>query len=234
MRRSLLSMRAAKGRGWYKQFIEKGPESFLKNPPLVSFDWATGDVIRPKVYLDMKLEEEMMGRIEIELAHDIVPHTVKNFLNLIQGHGPHGYTYKGTRVHDIIAENTLRIGDVETKTGGKSHSSFETRYFRDENFIIPHTSRGILSMVAPGVHTNGSQFYLTLNPTKHLDGRAVAFGRVVKGDNVIKEIETVPPPPPPSSVPPSPSLLSDLHLPWCPCERDLCGSLWSPGSLWCQ
>jgi cyclophilin family peptidyl-prolyl cis-trans isomerase len=191
MRRSLLSMRAAKGRGWYKQFIEKGPESFVKNPPLDAFDWAAGSVIRPKVYLEMKLEEEMMGRIEIELAHDIVPYTVQNFLNLIQGNGPNGFTYRGTKVHDIVAENTLRIGDVETKTGGKSHSSFESRYFRDENFIIPHTARGIVSMVAPGVHTNGSQFYITLNPTKHLDGRAVAFGRVTKGDNIIKEIEKV-------------------------------------------
>jgi cyclophilin family peptidyl-prolyl cis-trans isomerase len=139
----------------------------------------------------MKLEEEIMGRMEIELASDIVPKTVLNFINLIQGKSQKGFCYKGTKVHDIIPENTVRIGDVETNTGNRSHSSFDTRYFRDENFIIPHTSRGIVSMVAPGVHTNGSQFYITLNPTKHLNGRAVGFGRVVKGDNVLKEIEKV-------------------------------------------
>jgi cyclophilin family peptidyl-prolyl cis-trans isomerase len=191
MRRSLLNLRATKGRGWYKQFVKDGPESFLKNPPLKSFDWDEGAVIRPRVYIEMKLEEEVMGRMEIELASDIVPKTVQNFINLIQGKSPHGFSYKGTKVHDIIPENTVRIGDVETNTGNRSHSSFDTRYFRDENFIIPHTSRGIVSMVAPGVHTNGSQFYITLNPTKHLNGRAVGFGRIVKGDNVLKEIEKV-------------------------------------------
>lgn len=191
MRRSTALLRSSKGRGWYKQYIEHGPESFLKNPPLKSFDWKTTDIIRPKAYLEMKLEEESMGRIEIELASDIVPITVQNFLSLILGKNPHNYCYKGAKVHDIIADNTIRLGDVETPTGSRSHSSFNSRYFPDENFIIPHTTRGIVSMVSPGVHSNGSQFYITLNPTKHLNGRAVAFGRVVKGDNVLKEIEKV-------------------------------------------
>lgn len=46
-------------------------------------------------------------------------------------------------------------------------------------------------MVSPGVHSNGSQFYITLKPSPHLNGRAVAFGRITQGDDVIKEIEKV-------------------------------------------
>ena len=191
MRRSIQNLRSAKGRGWYKQFIEKGPQSFLKNPSLTSFDWLEGNITRPKIFLDFKVQEEKLGRLEIELAHDIVPITVQNFLNLIQGIGPSPFSYKGTQIHEVLPNSSLRLGDVETSTGKLSHSSFKTRYFRDENFIIPHTSRGILSMVSPGVHANGSQFYITLNSTPFLNGRAVAFGRIVQGDDVLKEIEKV-------------------------------------------
>ena len=46
-------------------------------------------------------------------------------------------------------------------------------------------------MASVGVHTNASQFYVTLNPAKHLNGRCVTFGRLVEGDEVLKAIEQV-------------------------------------------
>lgn len=195
MRRSIVLFRSSKGRGWYKRYIEKRPESFLKNPLPTSFNWETNtsnnnnQIIRPKVFFEIKIEEEKLGRFEIELAHDILPKTCENFINLVLGNGK--FCYKGSKVHEIAAETTIRLGDVENGGGKLSHSSFKTRYFRDENFIIPHNSRGLISMVSPGVHSNGSQFYITLKPSPHLNGRAVAFGRITQGDDVIKEIEKV-------------------------------------------
>ena len=47
------------------------------------------------------------------------------------------------------------------------------------------------SMASIGVHTNASQFYLTLGEAKHLNGRCVTFGRVIEGDSVLKTIEEV-------------------------------------------
>ncbi len=47
------------------------------------------------------------------------------------------------------------------------------------------------SMVSVGVHTNGSQFYISLNPLPHMNGRSVVFGRLIEGDNVLKAIEKV-------------------------------------------
>ena len=190
MRRTFVALsRNAKGRGWYKQFMEEGAESFAKNVPPTPFDWSAGNVKRPRVYFDMKIEDEVLGRIEFELANDIVPKTVENFIALSTGSGKFGY--KGCKVHDIVKSATLRTGDVEKNNGTMSHSSFSSRYFEDENFIIPHSHRGLLSMVSNGVHSNGSQFYITLAPAKHLNGRGVAFGRVVKGDDVIASIEKV-------------------------------------------
>lgn len=46
-------------------------------------------------------------------------------------------------------------------------------------------------MVSVGVHTNGSQFYIDLAAAPHLNGRCMVFGRIVEGDNVLKEIEKV-------------------------------------------
>ncbi|ELW50093.1 Sialomucin core protein 24 [Tupaia chinensis] len=48
--------------------------------------------------------------------------------------------------------------------------------FEDENFSILHNKRGVLGMVNKGYHTNGSQFYITLQATPYLDKKYVAFG----------------------------------------------------------
>lgn len=50
--------------------------------------------------------------------------------------------------------------------------------FLDENFSIPHNKRGVLGMVNKGHHTNGSQFYVTLQAAPYLDKKYVAFGYV--------------------------------------------------------
>ena len=46
----------------------------------------------------------------------------------------------------------------------------------DENFAMKHTRRGILGMANKGRHTNGSQFYITLQPASWMNTKYVAFG----------------------------------------------------------
>jgi cyclophilin family peptidyl-prolyl cis-trans isomerase len=48
--------------------------------------------------------------------------------------------------------------------------------FADENFVIRHDKRGIVSMANSGPHTNGSQFFITLGALPSFDGKFVAFG----------------------------------------------------------
>jgi len=190
MRSTIPLLRGSKGYNWYYKYGEKGVDAFVKKHiSPTAFDWEANGVNRPKAYFDIVIDKFPAGRIIFELAHDIVPKTVSNFINLCRGNDK--FWYKGTKIHDLRKGLTITGGDVEMKNGYGGHSSFPERFFADENFIIPHTSRGMISMVSVGVWTNNSQFTISLSPAKHLNGRSVVFGRIIQGDDVLKKIEDV-------------------------------------------
>ena len=131
-----------------------------------------------------------LGEFEAELYAKECPETVWNFINLAEGRQEadrQGNFYDGLTFHRVIEGFMIQGGcPLGSGTGGPGYR------FQDEfDSSLRHDSEGIFSMANAGPGTNGSQFFVTLGPTPHLDDRHSVFGKVVKGIDVVKKIGSV-------------------------------------------
>ena len=150
--------------------MEKIPEETYEIDP------ETGYRITEKVFFDISIGGESIGRIVMGLFGDEVPLTAKSFAEFANNKrgaiGEEGYT--GRLFHRIIDGFMIQGGGYDAKTG----AAMRGVPFKDENFKIKHF-KGCLSMANAGPNTNGSQFFITTAVTSWLDGKHVVFGKVL-------------------------------------------------------
>ena len=143
------------------------------------------DIDRPVAVFDTSL-----GIFEAELYAKECPETVWNFINLAEGRQDTDKGenfYDGLAFHRVIDQFMIQGGcPVGNGTGGPGYR------FKDEfDPNLRHNGEGIFSMANAGPGTNGSQFFVTLGATPHLDNRHSVFGKVIKGMDVVRKIGAV-------------------------------------------
>lgn len=126
------------------------------------------------------------GVIKAELYPEVAPNTVKNFISLINK----GF-YDGVIFHRVIPGFMIQGGCPDGNgMGGPGYSikgEFTRNGFKND---LKH-SRGVLSMARTMVHDSaGSQFFIMVQDSPHLDNQYAAFGKVIDGmevaDGIVK------------------------------------------------
>ena len=131
-----------------------------------------------------------MGTFEAELFAKECPETVWNFINLAEGRQEtdrQGPFYDGLNFHRVIEGFVIQGGCPQGNGTGDPGYRFKDEF----DATLTHSSEGILSMANAGPGTNGSQFFITLAATPHLDNRHAVFGQVTKGLDVVRKIGRV-------------------------------------------
>eukprot|EP01134_Creolimax_fragrantissima_P003430 CFRG3430T1 len=144
-----------------------------------------------RCYFDVGIDGKPVGRIVFELYGNICPKTTENFRLLCTGELGDTLSYRGVKLHRVVKGFMIQGGDIAAGTGSGPPQSIFGGMWPDENFVLAHDKPFLLSMANRGPDTNGSQFFITTTVTKHLDGKHVVFGKVVEGEEYVRQIENV-------------------------------------------
>ena len=148
---------------------------------------------KPGTYATFKTTQ---GTIVCELFEQHAPQTVANFIGLAEGtkewnsrSKKGAKLYDGTVFHRVIPNFMIQGGDPLGSGMGDPGFTIPDEFAPNLKFDVP----GRLAMANTGPpHTGGCQFFITVVPTAHLNGKHTIFGQVIEGQDVVNKIVNVP------------------------------------------
>lgn len=130
------------------------------------------------------------GPIRLQLFPNHAPKTVRNFVELADGTRQYtdprtrqpgsGPYFDGTISHRVISGFMIQMGDPSGTGRGGPGYTFADEFHPELRFDRPY----LLAMANSGPGTNGSQFFITVAPTPHLNNRHTIFGQVADEESV--------------------------------------------------
>jgi len=167
----------------------------VKGEQKVESGWMRRAAEGGELYVQMKTS---LGDIVLRLFSKDAPKAVENFVGLASGEKKwtnpatgeeeNKPLYNGTLFHRVIPGFMIQGGDpLGRGTGGPGYR-FEDEFQSGRQFDKP----GVLAMANAGQNTNGSQFFITVAPTPHLNNRHTIFGEVVAGFEFVQKIANAP------------------------------------------
>ena len=133
--------------------------------------------------------ETNLGRIVVGFLPDKAPKHVASFKKLVS----EGF-YDGTKFHRVIPGFMIQGGDPNSKSDDRSrHGTGGPGFTVPAEFNDTKHVRGILSAArSANPNSAGSQFFLMVATSTHLDGQYSAFGQVLEGMEVVDQIVSLP------------------------------------------
>lgn len=164
--------------------VNERPAASRATPAPEPFDGASVEKMAGQC---VRLETEA-GVIEIEMLAESAPETVRNFLNLAATGA-----FDTTTFSRVVKGFVIQGGNLATRqTLTPELAERSTRTIPDEPSNVKHV-RGIVSMALPGRPNSATtHFFILVGDAPHLDGKFSAFGRVVRGMEVVDAINQAP------------------------------------------
>ncbi|MBU7006224.1 peptidyl-prolyl cis-trans isomerase B (cyclophilin B) [Peptococcaceae bacterium DYL19] len=132
----------------------------------------------------VSLETANDKTIKIELFPEIAPNTVKNFVSLVKK----GF-YDGLSFHRVIPGFMVQGGCPQGTGGGGPGYSIKGEFNSNKHVNNLIHERGVISMARTmDPNSAGSQFFIMVQDSPHLDGEYAAFGKVTEGMDEVDRV----------------------------------------------
>ncbi|RNI31459.1 peptidylprolyl isomerase [Rufibacter latericius] len=137
-------------------------------------NWATVNKLQKNQKVRLKTSK---GEIVFELLVEDAPGSVANFVELLE----QGF-YNGKNYHRVVPNFVAQGGCPRGDGWGSTDYAIRSE-FADLNYL-----EGYVGMASAGKDTESCQWFITHSPTPHLDGKYTIFARVVKGMDVVHQL----------------------------------------------